>query len=128
MRRGVRRVGVEEELLLVDTVTGELRPMAREIIAECGSGHADGVQVKHEFFGSQVEVASSPNAEVDAIRDELRAARTHIAKVGARYGVAPLADPGASAGHPTRCWPPTCRRASVTHRSNATTATWPAVR
>ena len=93
MRRDVRSVGVEEELLLVDTDTNDLRPLAREVIAECGSGRG-GVQVKHEFFNSQVEVASSPHVEVDAIRDELRAARTHIADVGATYGVTPLAAPG----------------------------------
>src|SRR6478736_7534005 len=93
MRRRVRSVGVEEELLLVDTDTNDLRPLAPEVIAECGSGRG-GVQVKHEFFNSQVEVASSPHVEVAAIRDELRAARTHIADVGATYGVTPLAAPG----------------------------------
>src|SRR4051812_1552239 len=94
MRRGVRRVGVEEELLLVDTLTGELRPVARDVIAECGPVCGDGVQIKHEFFGSQVEAVSSPQAEVDAIREELRAARSCIADVGTAYGVAPLAVPG----------------------------------
>jgi len=38
----VRRVGVEEELLLTDAVSGELRPLAREVIAACEArGGAD---------------------------------------------------------------------------------------
>src|SRR6478735_4623733 len=89
----VRRVGVEEELLLADTVTGELHPAAGEVIARCGPTRGD-VQLKHEFFSSQVEVASSPHAEIGAIRDELSGARSRIADVGATYGVAPLAVPG----------------------------------
>ncbi len=90
----VRRVGVEEELLLVDTVTGEPRSAAHDVIAQCGSSRCDGVQVKREFFNSQVEVASSPCVEVPSIREELRAARQDIADAGAAYGVVPLAVPG----------------------------------
>jgi hypothetical protein len=47
---GVRRVGVEEELLLADTATGDLRPVAgkviAEVIGECGPAGGD-VQLKH---------------------------------------------------------------------------------
>jgi carboxylate-amine ligase len=94
MWRGVRRVGVEEELLLVDSHSGELRPVARDVIAGCGPERGDGVQVKHEFFSSQIEVASNPHVELDAVRDELAAARVALADVGTMYGVAPLAVPG----------------------------------
>ena len=123
----VRRVGVEEELLLVDPVTGELRPVARDVIAACGPVRRDGVQVKHEFFNSQVEVASRPHVEIDAIRDELTAARAHIADVGSTLGVAPLAVPGpvlATAPPRSDDLSPGQRYAG----SNGTTATWPVVR
>ncbi|MET1059747.1 MAG: glutamate--cysteine ligase [Nocardioides sp.] len=92
----VRKLGIEEELLLADVATGELRPVSREVIAACAPspGSEDGVQIKHEFFLSQVEVASSPRAEVGAIRDELTGARERIAVAGAEWGVVPLAVPG----------------------------------
>ncbi|KQW50952.1 hypothetical protein ASC77_25170 [Nocardioides sp. Root1257] len=90
----VRQVGVEEELLLVDTKTGQTRPAARDLIAACRRMRGNLVQVKHEFFSSQVEVISSPHVEMDAIRDELKAARARLAEVGASYGVAPLAVAG----------------------------------
>ena len=58
-----RRLGIEEELLLGDMVSGELRPVAREIIEACGQpvGVKPGAEVKHEFFLSQVEVATRPH-------------------------------------------------------------------
>jgi hypothetical protein len=112
---------------LVDAFTGEPRPVAREVIAACGTGRGDGVQVKHEFFSSQVEVASSPHAEVDAIRDELRAARARIADVGTAYGVAPLAVPGPVLvpGEPLS---DELSPGIAMRRSNSTTATSPAAR
>ena len=96
----VRRLGVEEELLLVDAETGLLRPVAREVITECEPDRRtdvsddSGARIKHEFFLSQVEVASSPHIGLDAIRDELRNARARLAAAGVRLGVAPLAVPG----------------------------------
>ncbi|GAA4714313.1 glutamate--cysteine ligase [Nocardioides conyzicola] len=68
--------------------------MAGELIAAFGPGPGGAVEVKHEFFSSQVEVTSSPHTALSAIRDELQAARTRLAHVGAAYGVAPLAVPG----------------------------------
>ena len=96
----VRRLGVEEELLLVDAVTGDLRPVAPEVIAACrptrdtGAGARGGTQVKHEFFLSQVEVATSPQVELGEVRDELRRARARVAEAGGPSGVVPLAVPG----------------------------------
>ena len=92
----VRRLGVEEELLLVDAGTGELRPVAREVVAKCGPpGEViHSVQVQHEFFMSQVEVASTPHVRVDGIRDELADARARIADAGTASGVVPIAVPG----------------------------------
>ena len=92
----VRRVGLEEELLLADVDTGELRSVAGEVIAACAPAPGDGAtaQVKHEFFLSQVEVASNPHIDLGEVRAELAQARERIAAVGADWGVAPLAVPG----------------------------------
>jgi carboxylate-amine ligase len=92
----VRRLGLEEELLLGDVVSGELRPVAREIIeaSRKGLGGKTGAEVKHEFFLSQVEVASRPHADLGEVRAELTDARIRIAAAGQAWGVAPLAVPG----------------------------------
>jgi carboxylate-amine ligase len=92
----VRRVGVEEEMLLGDLVTGEPRPVAREVIAACAPGIGDepGAEVKHEFFLAQVEVASRPHTDLGALRAELVGARRRVATAGSAWGVAPLAVPG----------------------------------
>ena len=91
-----RRLGVEEELLLGDVATGELRPLAREVLAACrpDGGREDGPEIKPEFFRAQLEVATRPHTDVGAIRDELAGARARIAEVGTTLGVAPLAVPG----------------------------------
>ncbi len=96
----VRRLGVEEELLLVDALTGELRPAAPDVICAyepVRGPHARPTgesQVKHEFFLSQIEVATSPHLTVEKVRDELRGARSRIAEASAPSGVVPLAVPG----------------------------------
>ncbi|MFC6344027.1 glutamate-cysteine ligase family protein [Nocardioides hankookensis] len=76
-----RRVGVEEELLLTDAATGELRPLAREVLAACEPvrGSAPGAHLKPEFFLAQVEAASSPQEALDVVRDELVDARARLA-------------------------------------------------
>jgi carboxylate-amine ligase len=95
-----RRVGVEEELLLVDAHTGELRPVASDVLAACQvprhseGDPSDGPQVKHEFFLSQIEVATSPCVELGDARDELCRARSAIAAAGTPFGVVPVAVPG----------------------------------
>ena len=92
----VRQVGVEEELLLVDVATGDLRPVARQLVSACQPAHGvgTGALIKHEFFLSQLEIATRPHTAVESIREELAGARGRIAEVGAAIGVAPLAVPG----------------------------------
>ena len=53
-----------------------------------------GPQIKHEFFLSQVEVASNPHTDLKNIRAELSGARARLATAGAAWDVAPLAVPG----------------------------------
>ncbi|SFC95346.1 carboxylate-amine ligase [Nocardioides terrae] len=91
-----RRLGVEEELLLSDATTGALRPVAGEVLAACqGAGDTgSAASLKHEFFLTQVEVATTPHAEIGEVRSELAGGRARIAEAGAAMGVAPLAVPG----------------------------------
>jgi glutamate---cysteine ligase / carboxylate-amine ligase len=90
-----RRLGVEEELILSDVATGDVRPVAREVLAACEDGHTDsGASLKHEFFLAQLEVATRPHDDIGSIRSELAGARARIAEAGAATGVAPLAVPG----------------------------------
>ena len=92
----LRQVGVEEELLLVDPDTGQLRPVAQEVIAACSRrpDHDTGADVKQEFFLSQVEVATRPHRHLGAVRDELAGARARIADAAAEWNAAPMAVPG----------------------------------
>jgi carboxylate-amine ligase len=90
-----RRVGVEEELILGDAETGELRPAAREVLEACRAkgDSGDGASLKHEFYLAQVEIATRPHTDLASIRGELTAARSRVAEAGASIGVAPLAVP-----------------------------------
>ena len=89
-----RRLGVEEEMLLIDAATGDLRPVAAEVLAACQSDVEDGAALQHEFFLAQLEVASRPHTDIASIRGELAVARARIAEVGAPLGVTPLVVPG----------------------------------
>ncbi len=73
------RVGVEEELLLVDPVTHALSHTSTRVLAALGDTSAD---IKHDLYEAQIELASPPSADVaEAIR-ALRAHRREVANVG----------------------------------------------
>jgi len=92
----IRRLGVEEELLLSDVTTGGMRSLAREVLAACRPvGDAGGgASIKHEFFLAQLEVATRPHTSIAGVRADLAGGRARIAEAGAALGVAPLAVPG----------------------------------
>ena len=83
-------------MLLSDAATGELRPVAGEVLAACRSlgGVEEGAALQPEFFRAQLEVATRPHTETASIRGELGDARARIAEAGATIGVAPLVVPG----------------------------------
>ena len=61
----VRRVGIEEELLLVDATSGIPHPVAQEVLDRCCRGvGSPTATVKHEFFLSQVEINSRPHRDL----------------------------------------------------------------
>jgi carboxylate-amine ligase len=74
------RVGVEEELLLVDPATHELSHTSARVLAALGDTSSD---IKHDLYEAQIEIASPPSDSVeDAVR-ALRAHRREVANVGA---------------------------------------------
>jgi glutamate---cysteine ligase / carboxylate-amine ligase len=88
------RVGVEEELLLVDPVSNELSHSSTRVLDALGDTSAD---IKHDLYEAQIEIASPPSDTVaDAVR-ALRAHRREVANVGGILlgaGVHPNADFG----------------------------------
>ncbi len=75
-----RRVGVEEEFLLVDPATGEARPSAPELVAAAPGA------LEPELQREQVETGSAPHRDADALLADLRARRRRAADAAARAG------------------------------------------
>jgi carboxylate-amine ligase len=73
------RVGVEEELLLVDPVTHALSHSSSRVLGALGDTSAD---IKHDLFEAQIEIASPPCDTVADAIDALRRHRREIANVG----------------------------------------------
>jgi carboxylate-amine ligase len=77
-----RRVGVEEELLLVDAETAALRPVSARVLQEDGDERPDAgalPQLQQELFLEQVETATKPCTTLAELGDELRAGRRRAA-------------------------------------------------
>lgn len=78
----VRKLGVEEELLLIDPATGRLSEVSQRAmqshLAEAG-GNADAVKrpadVEQELFLQQIETTSAPCETLDEIRVEVQRCR-----------------------------------------------------
>jgi carboxylate-amine ligase len=79
MPEGAFRVGVEEELLLVDPATHKLSHTSAELLAKIGDS---GGHIKHDLYAAQIEIASSPSDDVPAAVTELRAMRAMVADAG----------------------------------------------
>ncbi|MGM1063625.1 carboxylate-amine ligase [Saccharothrix sp. Mg75] len=75
-------VGVEEEFLLVDPVTGALRPIAGAVL-----GGADGgLDLQPEMTAFQVESATAVCLTMAEVREQLVAARRELGVLAARHG------------------------------------------
>jgi glutamate---cysteine ligase / carboxylate-amine ligase len=88
------RVGVEEELLLVDPVSHALSHSSSRVLAAIGDTSSD---IKHDLYEAQIEIASPPSADVAEAVRALRAHRREVANVGGILlgaGVHPGADFG----------------------------------
>jgi carboxylate-amine ligase len=84
----LRTVGVEEELLLVDTEQHRSAPVAENVIArataQAGLGGAP--PVEHEFKQEQLEIGSAPRGSLTSLEADLRGARAGAARAAAAEG------------------------------------------
>jgi len=76
------RVGIEEELMLVDQAGFELARGVERVVAAIGDE-----RVKPELMQCQVELATSPQTTVAAAEEELRALRARVIAVAAESGL-----------------------------------------
>jgi carboxylate-amine ligase len=82
-------VGVEEEFLLLDAESRRPAPRAEEVLTAAASEGLPpvGTQLKHEFFTSQAEVASTVCTSLAELGDELLAARRRLAAAARSLGL-----------------------------------------
>ena len=80
----VPTLGVEEELLLVDPDSGELRPVAARAVR----AHED---VEAELFLQQVETQTSPCRSLDDLHREIRSSRRAVCDAAEEAGAAAVA-------------------------------------
>lgn len=69
-------LGVEEELLLVDSATHALAHTSSEVIPRVGEG------AKHDLYEAQLELVSSPASDAAAAVAELGSLRARVAEAG----------------------------------------------
>jgi carboxylate-amine ligase len=91
-------VGIEEELMLVDAETLELRQGIETILEDLGEPYAE--RVKPELMQSVLEIATAPHERVGDAATELRGLRKTVSAAAERHGMAIAA----SGTHPTAHW------------------------
>ncbi|MBL1109846.1 glutamate--cysteine ligase [Streptomyces sp. 5-8] len=78
-------VGAEEEYLLVDPVTRELRPEAQKVVAEAATELGD--RVTTEITCYQVEARTDPHTSLARFAEQVRSMRAAVARAAARHGL-----------------------------------------
>jgi glutamate---cysteine ligase / carboxylate-amine ligase len=92
-------LGIEEEYLLVDRMSGDLASdPPKELFAEAQKRL--GTHVSPEFMRSQIEVGTSVCNSLAEARAELGAFRSSLAEIAAQHGLAPIA----ASTHPFADW------------------------
>ncbi|MGH3507832.1 MAG: carboxylate-amine ligase [Nocardioidaceae bacterium] len=91
---GIRKIGVEEELQLVDPETGQSRPVSGQAVAadRRTSPRGDG-GVEQELFLSQLEIETEPCQDLDTLLHSLRQRRRRAAVAAEEVGAQILAVP-----------------------------------
>ncbi|MBA2456114.1 MAG: glutamate--cysteine ligase [Nocardioidaceae bacterium] len=84
-----RRVGVEEELLLVDPGSGALKAVSDRALR--GAPDADDVAVEQELFLQQIETGTTARDTLSDLEDDLRAGRRAAGEAAATAGAAVVA-------------------------------------
>ncbi|MET8764216.1 glutamate--cysteine ligase [Lentzea sp. NPDC004782] len=82
-------VGVEEEFLLVDPVTGVAVNRAAEVVAI--AREVFGLELEHELTGAQVETKTSVCRDAERVRRELRELRVSVARAAGEAGCRAIA-------------------------------------
>jgi carboxylate-amine ligase len=77
-------LGVEEEYLLVDAADPRAVEAVEAVFAELPDDLRDGVQ--HEYYRTQIEVASPPQLELDDLARSLHRLRSEVASAATRAG------------------------------------------
>ena len=88
----VRKIGVEEELLLVDPQTRHLTGLSEQAVA----AHSERVEVTQELFLQQIETSTDPCTASGELLEGLRAGRRAIGEAAAAAGARAVA----TATHP----------------------------
>jgi carboxylate-amine ligase len=101
--RTPRRIGVEEELLLVDPTTGQPVPVAARIIAEqvAAAGLPRDVLLEHEVKHEQIEAVSPPVETFEEVFECIVAGRRRADIAAGHHGARAVA----SASSPLACTP-----------------------
>lgn len=86
----MRKIGVEEELLLIDPDTLMLKPVSERAIRLHEPDLAE-QDLQHELFLQQIESATEPCTDVDGLIRALRAARRTASKAARDAGAAAIA-------------------------------------
>jgi carboxylate-amine ligase len=95
---GVRTVGVEEELLLVDPVTREIASRSQQVLEAHEQGDEGDEDLDQELFRHQVEIRTEPAHELSEIREQLVAARRAAGEAAAASDIALIASGTAPLG------------------------------
>lgn len=72
-------VGIEEELLLVDPVSGSLAPLAASVLASVALPRS---RVDHELFAAELEVRSEPCERVEEAIADIADGRGEVSRAG----------------------------------------------
>ncbi len=96
-----RKVGIEEELLLVDPKSGRLRPVSHRALAahrgrveaDDRSARGDAGEVEQELFLQQIETGTTPCRTVPELEESVRSSRRLAGEAAAAVGAGVVAVP-----------------------------------
>ncbi|MBF9060701.1 carboxylate-amine ligase [Rhodobacterales bacterium HKCCSP123] len=98
MTDGAFTLGIEEEYLLVDLETGDLREAPEGLMEACAA-ELEG-QVSPEFLQCQIEIGTRVCPDITAAREDLRRLRATVSRCARAHGLSPIA----VSCHPSADW------------------------
>ncbi|WP_089099225.1 glutamate--cysteine ligase 2 [Streptomyces hyaluromycini] len=87
----MRTVGVEEELLLVDPVTGEPKASAAAVLARASLADPGQDVFEKELYGQMLEFATQPQSDMAELGEEIIRCRKEAARLAGELGCAVVA-------------------------------------